>query len=245
MSDMQKLNNVEHADVRVRLGHGADMGDSVMFSVVFPDEMRAMQSCYPLMFYRDPASGDLHPIALLGFEQGENLYLDGDQWDAPYIPMMVQRGPFMIAAEGAAAGGSAGKDPLRVVAIDMAHPRVSRSEGQPLFLEHGGNSDYLERMADMLEAIHTGHRQNPALVEALSAAELIVPVDVKITLNDGSAHQLSGFHSIDDERLQTLDAPALEALNRAGHLLPAYMMVASQSQLKGLITRKNARLDRG
>ena len=112
----------------------------------------------------------------------------------------------------------------------------------PLFLEHGGNSNYLEEMADLLEGIHQGHEQNENFVEIMQQLGLIESVTLNITLNDQSQNQLSGFYMLDDEKLQSLDASSLEELSRRGLLLPAYMMVASQSQLWRLIDLRNARL---
>ena len=67
-----------------------------MFSPVYTSEMRALQSNFPLMFYKNPEENTFQPIALFGFEQGENLFIDDEQWHSQYIPMLVQRGPLMI-----------------------------------------------------------------------------------------------------------------------------------------------------
>lgn len=238
MSNFQKLNNVDHASLKVIPNYSEALGDSTMFTVAFPNEMRALQSCYPLLFFRDKQSDRFFPIALQGFEEGENLFLDASGWQAPVIPMMVQRGPFMLSIEHSSTGQAA----QTVVAIDLEHPKISESHGEPLFLEHGGHSNYLDRVVGLLEAIKTGNEQTEQFVEALTSLDLITAIELKITLDNGVPHQLVGFYAIDDEKLQTLAATQLTALQSSGWLLPAYMMVASMSQLKGLIARKNARI---
>ena len=40
--------------------------------------------------------------------------------------------------------------------MDLDHPRVSETEGEPVFLEHGGNSRYLDRVATILQGINQG-----------------------------------------------------------------------------------------
>ncbi len=237
MSNLQKLNNVHHADLRVITRYSADLGDSMMFSLAFPNEMRALQSSYPLMFYKEGDSGRFLPIALFGFEEGENLFLNDAGWDSAVIPMMAQRGPFMLSVER-----SNGVEDQTVVAIDVDHPKASTTEGQPLFLEHGGNSDYLERVVALLEGIKQGHDQLENFVGTLLALELIAPIELKITLDNGTPHQLVGFYAIDDEKLQTLKPEDLQVLASGGWLLPAYMMLASMSQLKPMIQRKNRRV---
>ncbi len=234
MGNIQKLNNVEHAHLKIK--KTPCDAERVMFTPVYTSEMRALQSNFPLMFYKSPDDGNFTPVALFGFEQGENLFLGKDRWTSQYIPMLIQRGPLMIATEGQTDIG----EPARVIAIDMDHPNVSQDEGEPLFLEFGGNTAYLDRLATMLEGIHQGHTLTPLFVEALNEYDLITAITLKITLKNGQDHALEGFYAIDDEKLQTLNEEAIADLQRRGHLLPAYMMVASQSQLKRLIELKNA-----
>ncbi len=233
MSNIQKLNNVQHAKVRIR--QAPCSLDQVMFSPVYTSEMRALQSNFPLMFYKNPEENTFQPVALFGFEQGENLFIDDEQWHSQYIPMLVQRGPLMIAVDGQTDTG----EPARVVAIDMDHPNVSETDGEPLFLEFGGNTEYLDRLATMLEGIHVGHTTTPQFAEALAQHGLITPITLKITLRNQEDYALEGFYAVDDERLQVLNDSAIADLQRRGHLLPAFMMVASQSQLKRLIALKN------
>lgn len=236
MGNIQKLNNLEHAQLKIK--QSPCDADRIMFVPVYTSEMRALQSNFPLMFYKSPDNGALVPVALFGFEQGENLFIDGDRWTSQYIPMLIQRGPLMIATDGQTYSG----EPSRVIAIDIDHPNVSETEGEPLFLEFGGNTAYLDRLALMLEGIHQGHTLTPAFVEALNQHELITAITLKITLNNGQDHTLEGFYAVDDEKLQTLNEEAIADLHRQGHLTPAFMMVASQSQLKRLIELKNAKL---
>ncbi|MCH1459634.1 MAG: SapC family protein [Luminiphilus sp.] len=236
MGNIQKLNNVEHAQLKIK--QSACDADHVMFSPIYTTEMRALQSNFPLMFYKSPNDGSFAPVALFGFEQGENLFINENRWTSQYIPMLIQRGPLMIATEGQTATG----ETSRVIAIDMDHPNVSDIEGEPLFLEFGGNTAYLDRLAAMLEGIHQGHTLTPSFVDALNQHNLITAITLKITLNNGQEHALEGFYAIDDETLQTLNEEATTDLHRRGHLLPAYMMVASQSQLKRLIELKNVKV---
>ena len=149
------LNNVDHHDLRVITRHGAEFGDAVNQVMVFPTEFESVQREYPIVFRRD-AEGALRPVALLGLARDENLFLDGaGEWQAGYVPALLQRGPFSVAAPDAADG-----EPM--IRVDLADPRVSRSEGTPVFLPHGGNSPYLEQMTDVLRTLYVGHQRNPS-----------------------------------------------------------------------------------
>ena len=238
MPNYQLLNNVDHGSLKVITKRGARYGDNLMFVTTFPIEMRAVQAHYPILLHKQPNSGQFTPIALFGFEEGENLFLDGESWRTPYIPMMIRRSPFLIGFHRRNPGAAR----ERVVTIDLDSPRVSEHEGTALFLRQGGNSEFLEGIANMLETIHNGHEQNAAFVEALLEHELIEGITLDIRLHDQSRNQLQGMYGLNDERLQQLSVPALGRLNSAGFLLPAYMMLASQSQLGRLVDLRNARL---
>ncbi|MEY3005898.1 MAG: hypothetical protein RI942_240 [Pseudomonadota bacterium] len=238
MPNFQKLNNIDHQDLRVLTGFGAEFGDDVMFALTFPAEMRSVQAQYPILIYKDPATGKMSPVALFGFERGENLFLNGAQWEATYVPAMMRRQPFLIGEDGAT-----GSERQRVVAIDMDHPRVSRSDGELLFMEQGSPTEFLERQAALLESLHGAQATNEGFISALTEHALVQPVTLSIRLKNGAEYQLQDFYALDDEAFQKIEGPALTQLQAQGWLLPAYMMLASMSQLAGLIDRKNKRTE--
>jgi hypothetical protein len=132
--------------------------------------------------------------------------------------------------------------PTPVVAVDMAHAKVSTTEGEPLFSEHGGYSDYLDRLTAIMEAIHEGHALADTLSQTLVSLDLITSCDLEITLDTGAKHQLAGFYMINDEALLALDNTGLQRLSEQGLLAATFLMFASQSQLQSLIRRKTGEI---
>ncbi|MED5621104.1 SapC family protein [Ideonella sp. BN130291] len=220
------LNNVDHKDLRVIRAHGERFGDDVMAAVTFPAEFRSVQSHYPIVFQKSQDGTTFQPLALFGLREGENLFLRGGGWDAAYVPLAIERQPFLVGFDGA--------EP--VVHVDLDSPRVSRSEGEPVFLPFGGISDYLEQVNSMLLALHQGLQSTPAFVAALLAHDLLEPFSFDIERPDGT-QRLAGFYTVHEERLQKLDGTALAQLHQAGHLLPIYMVLASTSHLRDLADR--------
>ena len=86
MTKFALLNNVEHQNLKVMSGHSETLGDGVMYAMTYPAELRNVQAYYPVLFIEDGSASGLLPIALFGFEKGENLFLDSHGWDARYIP---------------------------------------------------------------------------------------------------------------------------------------------------------------
>jgi len=232
------LNNIAHHDLRVITRHGPEFGDNVGTVLTFPTEYGDVQREYPIFFRKDPGNGEFQSIALLGFQPDENLFLQEDgTWQAAYIPGIVARGPFLIGFQNQEVDGELRRQP--VIHIDLDNPRVSRTEGEPVFLPQGGNTRYLERIANILHGIHQGLTVSKAMFEAFDAYQLIEPVNVEVKFNDEEIFDLRGLYTINEERLRSLDGNALFELNRANFLQGAFLVLASHNNMKKLIDMKH------
>lgn len=224
---LQLLNNITHKDLRVITQRGARWGDNVMSALVTPDEFRRVQAHYPILFQPD-GHGSYHAVALFGLEQGHNVFLTDDGWDADYVPLSIQRLPFSIGVAD---------EELRVM-VDMASPRISLgAQGEAVFLPQGGTTDYIDNINSVLRTLHEGLEAAPEFVQALVAHDLLESVVVDVERPDGSRGQLVGFSMIHEERLAALDAATIGLLHQADYLQPIYMAIASLSHLPTLIRR--------
>lgn len=230
------LNPEEHRDLRIITSRSAQLGDDVMSTVTFPTEFRHLQAHYPIFFQKHPQTGEFQPVAMFGFRQEENLFLDERGWEATYVPLTIERQPFLIGRR------QAGSEQKMVIHVDLDSPRVSRSDGEAVFLEHGGPSEYLSRVNSMLGAIHQGMESNRPFVAALLANELLESFTLDIELADRTEFRLAGYYTIHEEKLDALGGEALAALNGPGWLKAIYMAVASLSNIRDLVERKNRRL---
>ena len=235
------LNNIAHKDLRVITRHSAEYGENVGTVLTFPTEFGDVLREYPIFFRKDPQTDEYQSIALLGFAKDENLFLDENGWNASYVPGIIARGPFLIGRGPTANdGGEAGEE--MTIHVDMDDPRISRTEGEPVFLPQGGNTHYLERIASILNGLHQGIGVSKRMFAAFAEYDLIEPVNVEIKLNNEEKYSLLGLHTISEEKLQKLDADALLKLHRAGFLQGAYLVLASLTNVKRLIDLKQQRL---
>ncbi|MEN9855299.1 MAG: hypothetical protein RLZZ157_425 [Pseudomonadota bacterium] len=213
MSSHQILDPAHHADLRIHNGAGAHLGDNVMGCLTTP-------------------------LALFGFETGENLFLQNTLWDARYRPMAHHIQPFLI-------GRSTLESEIAQVHVDMESPRISMSgEGMRVFDANGQPTPYLEDIATQLAELDQGYRQTPEFCATLEQFELLEPFTLNVALKDGSQNALVGYHIIAEERLSTLNGAELGSLQARGYLLPIFMAVASLSNFSDLVARKNARVMR-
>lgn len=237
MAKIELLNNLDHKDLRVITTRSARYGDDQWYTPTFPHEFRNLQRHYPIVFTKNPGTGQFQAVALLGFEVGENLFLDEDRWDAGYIPLSIMRQPFLIGFQDTREGGAAKTE--RVISVNMDSPRISQTEGEQVFLEHGGNSEYLERITSILNLIDQGFERNQPFIDMMLGMDLLESFALDVELNDGSEHRMSGFYTINEDSLAGLKGDDLVILNNNGYLEAVYMAIASLSNISDLVDRKN------
>ena len=235
MTSHVALDSKVHRDLRIRGGASAELGDGVMACITVPSEFRRVQNEFPILFRRDLDSGRFSALALFGFENGENLFVEDGRWDARYRPLALSIQPFLI---GRAQGEGASE-----VHVDLAHKRIAGpdEEGLRAFDDHGQPTPYLEGIIAGLDELDQGYRASGDFFAALERYELLEPFSFDVELRGGASHRLVGYHLIDEEKLRTLEPGAVAELHSGGHLMPAFMALASLSNLAGLVERKNRR----
>lgn len=239
MTSHAVLDPIAHRDLRVRTDFGADLGDNVMAALTVPDEFRHVQGHFPILFRKEAGERDFMALAMLGFQAGENLFLNGKAWEARYRPWSMTVQPFLVGRAEHMAEEEAAQ-----VHIDLASPRVAGEgqEGAALFDAAGEISPYLDRVVQILSALDAGFQASGGFFAALQDYDLLEPLTLNVAMADGSEQSLVGFHIINEERLAELDGDAVARLYAEGHLQPIYMAIASLSQISELVNRKNKRI---
>jgi hypothetical protein len=238
MANIQRLNNIDHAGLKVALGHSAAFGDSVNQVLLFPTEYALAQREYMILIQKDETGG-YQSVALLGLDRDENLFLEGGIWNARYVPAMHQRGPFMIGFQDIEVGGQMQREPM--IHVDLDHRRIAE-DGQPVFLPQGGNSPYLTHVMGVLQTIHEGAAMMQPMFAAFDALGLLENTAIEISLSETEHYQLEDYYVISPARFAALDGDALYSLNQAGYLAAAVSIMGSISNAQHLIALKNRRL---
>lgn len=240
MSQYQLLNNVKHKDLKILTHRGADVGDAISGCVVYPTELNELQKHYPVVFQKQD-DGSWLLIALFGFENNENLFLENNTWNATYIPAVIEREPFLIGFQE-----RQGQQPEPVVHVDLDSPRVSKDgSGESVFLEFGGNAPLLNRITNVLTVVHEGVAEAERMLKVFSELDLIVPVSLEIEFDNSTRFQTSRYATIDKEKLLALSDEQVGQLHRSGLLRYAYLIHGSMSNMQHLVNTKNSRLRQG
>ena len=230
---MARLDNVQHAALRLRRGHGARFGEAVNQVAVFASKFAQVQREYPILFARTP-DGALQAVAILGFDRDENLFLDGERWDAAYVPALFRHRPFTIGAA----------DGEQVVCVDLADARVAPDDepGAPVFKPHGGNAPALEGALEALRTLQAGAALAAPMTTVFDELALVEPVTLKVQFDENRGVDFDGYLAVVPEKIAALDGPALARLNAARLLDIAVFAAASLGTMPRLVARKRRKM---
>lgn len=191
-------------------------------------EFAQLSGCMPLVFIEDPKSKNIHTVAMLGLEQGQNLFYAEERWQGPHIPLNVQRYPFDIRPDGERLG----------VFFDENSDLIS-DEGQPLFNEAGEPSDYLKNRQQFLTELANSEVQNQRFIKLVKDLDLLEEITIRIAYVSGQVRNITGVLSINEKRLIALDDEKILELHKAGYLGAAYSVMLSLGQLNRLVELSN------
>ena len=231
MTQIATLNKEAHRSLRVDGRASAAYGDSKRFVQVIVGEFPQLVVHYPILFAKDGATGHLYCGVMLGYDEGENLFLDEWRERRCYRPLLLQRAPF--CAHG------------RNLAIDLDHPRVGVEAGELLFMDDGRPTPYLQSVMEAFRYLQPGMRATKTFIGRLLELKLVEPIDLEVEFDDGSRRDGVGLYTIDQDALAGLDDATVVDLHRRGYLRLIDFMIASLRQLAVLTSRKNTRMLRG
>ena len=228
MTQIVPLNKVTHKALKVDARASAAYGDNQRFAFVIVNEFPQLLVHYPILFSKDRNTGEFYCGAMLGFDEGENLFLDEWRDLQFYRPLSLQRLPFY-------AHGSE-------VAIDLDHPRVGVEDGKALFTEHGQPTRYLQSIIWAFQDLKPGIEVTRHFIARLLELKLIEPVDIEAEFDDGRIINCEGLYTVNQETLSRLPDAAVVELVRRGYMRLCHYMIASLKQFPVLARKKNGRI---
>ncbi|MEM7472283.1 MAG: SapC family protein [Pseudomonadota bacterium] len=172
------------------------------------DEIPTAMRHYPIVL---AAGNPATPVALVGFEQGKNNFVDADgNWKSgAYVPAYVRRYPFGLVRESEEAD-------RHILCADLSSTLFEQSdEAQPLFNEDGSAADASTRALEFCQRYVGSTDRTRAIMREAEELELIGPSEVTIT-RDGVKRKVDGFAIISEEKLRALDDAKLADLVRRG-----------------------------
>jgi hypothetical protein len=174
----------------------------------------------PIAFIEENA--DFYPVAVLGLEPGQNLFVAPDgRWLGAYLPAVLRTYPFRL---GSTENGQ------QVLCIDSNALLSGGNHGKPLFDAAGTLSSDVISIFQNLANDHAQRAVTLAGSAALHAHGLLAPWPITIQSENGT-QTIQGLLKIDEAALNVLPVEALGELRQTGALLMAYCQLLSMQHL--------------
>jgi hypothetical protein len=177
----------------------------------------------PIIFIKDPKSETSHSVAMLGIEQGVNLFMQNGKWSGHVVPLNVQRYPFDVRPDGDKLG----------VFIDENSDLVG-TEGEPLFTEDAP-SPFLDNRQKLLSELANSEMATRDFVKKLEELDLFDSIIIRAQYVNGQQRNINGMQTISEKRLQALDDATITDLHKTGFLGAIYAVMLSLGQLNRLV----------
>jgi hypothetical protein len=196
------------------------------------DEFALCQRSFPIVFGLGEAAA---PLALLGLQEGNNLYVDANgNWDvAAYVPAFVRRYPFMLARL------SPDTQDLSLC-FDDTNEQLAAGEGEPLFVD-GQPSETTKAVLNFCEQFEQAVGRTRMFIDDLTKLNLLMDGEVTIQ-REGLAEPAvyRGFRMVDENRLQNLRGDQARKLVQNGMMGLIYAHLFSLSLISPLFERQFA-----
>jgi hypothetical protein len=223
------LDSESHGDMTVSPSpNGYAFAATAQTVLVTASEFFDASRQYPIIF---SATSDnrIVPLALMGLEPGENLFVGKDgTWLGRYIPAYIRRYPFITT------DGSNGD---MLVCFEETFDGFNLEGGSALF-ENGTPSATTREIQAFLQNFHAQFQQTEQFGAMLAQAGLLRQIDAQAALADGRVFNLNGMLVVDEQKLTMLPDIDIVKLFRSGNLALIHAHLLSLRNLHGLLERK-------
>jgi hypothetical protein len=225
------LDAARHRDLCIRGAAGHRFADGINSVPLTAIEFAYAASEYPIVFAGNAQA--VFPAVALGLRPGQNLMLGADgRWTAGYVPAFVRRYPFVLGQE---AGGT-----RLTVLIDEAYEGCNRDgAGERLFDADGNQTKFLRDAVAFLQDYQARFLRTQAFCTRLIEEKLLRPMQIQFKAGE-EARTLSGFMTIDRERLKALAPDVLADMVAKDELECCYLHLASLRNFQTLAERLQA-----
>lgn len=228
------LEKEKFRNTKIITRRGKAFGENIHYAPVVLSEIKHLVLDYPIFFMKDEETGQFGLHVLLGFYEGENLFLNDDTWQSNYLPLHIQRQPFFTGRN------KKDENSKPFIAIDVDSKRVQETEGEALFTEEGEATQYLQTVQKILGALNDGFTETNQFIETLLEKELIESAQLSIQFANQEEQQIyEGVYTVNADKLASLRGQDLEGLHKNGFLSACYLMLSSIGHVRKMIGWKN------
>jgi hypothetical protein len=215
-----------------------DWGLAGSLSALFVAAAEFGDTCreFPIVFVRAGKEPDgkeqIAPVAVMGLQQSDNLYVQDKAWRAQYMPAILRIYPFCIGRLDAE---------RFAICVDMAWPGAQQAEGRPLFETDGQPASLLAEMQKHLEGLEAEIQRTRLVGAKLLELDVLRDMRFDATMPDGRKHSVDGFLTVDETKMQNLPDDVIGELHRTGVLGLIHLHWVSMGNMRRLVEWHAAR----
>ncbi len=187
---------------------------------------------YPIVLVKDPDSERFRSIVMLGLEAGENLYYAENKWDAIYIPQSISQAPFALGLDPE-------QEKTLTTCVDEESEFVGEDKEHALFDAEGNDTDFFKSVQESLGRLYDNEVLTEKFVKELTDNDLLIELELNMTLSTGEKKKLVGLFGIDEKKLQELSDDKVLDFHKRGLFVPIHAMLGSVAQINRLAQLRN------
>lgn len=213
------LSRQRHVDWSVKMSADYGFARQVNSVPLMVAEFAFSAPEYAIVFGGQP--GEIIPVVLLGVRDNENVHVAEDgSWTGKYVPAFVRRYPFVFSSTDSGENFT--------LCIDEDYAGFNQeNRGERLFDADGEQTQYLQNVLGFLQAYQVQFQRTQAFTKRLEELGLLEAMQAQFTLRSGQRMTLSGFMTVNRERLKALAPEKLAELMQADELELIYLHLQS------------------
>ena len=231
-NDLVLLSSQEHENWKSRATDKATWLKDVNTVPLTVEEFPLAQRNFPIVF---SAGDNPFPIALMGMNEGVNVFVDEDGTvNTPiYMPAYVRRYPFLLARV------RPDSDELSLC-VDPTSDLVGEfDEGEPLF-ENNGPSESCKNTLGFCEQFEIAGQKTANFMAELTKHNLLMDGELNIDVGNGQPFNYRGFRMVDENKLREVRGDVLRGWNQSGLLALIYAHLFSLDLVRDIFGRQVA-----
>ncbi|MBS0283707.1 MAG: SapC family protein [Proteobacteria bacterium] len=229
---LEPLSSELHANYRIRPINAAPFLRNQHAIPVTVEEFPLVQRFMPIVF---SAGDDAVPIALMGLNEGLNVFVDADgkvTEENFYVPAYIRRYPFMLARLRPDA------QELSLCFDPTADTLGAFDEGDALF-DGAEPTELTRNILSFNESFEQAGARTAAFIQELREMELLMEGEVSIQ-HEGYEQPFvyRGFQMVNEEKLMDLRGDQLRKMSKSGMLPLIYAHLFSLAMMRDIFARQ-------
>lgn len=220
------LHKEKHKNIKIKSNQFQVFKNTHIIPVVIAETTK-LSSEMPLVFIKDPETGQFRIVALTGVKSGENLFFNGDEWDCYYLPAVFRAEPFSVARVS---------DDNSVICINEESELVNEDEGEPLFTEAGELTEFTKYASSLVTDLVHQSALTAEFCQWLAQKQLLESAVININTSEGS-RELNGLYRVDERKLIDMSDADFLDMRKKGFLPAVYSHLSSQAALANITKR--------